>query len=466
MKYDIVVVEPFLNDIHQKIFFKNSEPNVPNLRLVYFLKNMGMKVKFIDLKHDNISFRELMSIINSSKLLMLDVRSYNFELSKKIIQSTKTDVFVHGQMPTSLPEIFSSKFITLVGDISNIYLLFFTEWINHKKIKVNYFINKIKKLSRNNLISLNYDEAKLDDMPFVDIDEIKSRKYHILYPYKSPVIDNFLRQKFGYLSLTFGCPFNCIFCSPTLRISTGKKVIHFSLENALHRIKRLVDAGFKYIRFMDDEFTLDHKFVKELMKLMIKEKLNIRFTLQTRITSLDDEVLGLLKKAGAYLLCLGFESASDKILRVLKKGQRFSDIKRSVKLIKKHNFRFVSYFMIGSPNETIYDVKKSMDFSLKIHPDVFQLAFFTIYPGSPIFYQLLHEKKKMILKTHLHYRGLDVNMSKIPMNKLKKFYLMWYLKYYLFNLDRLNLVITPMILFRFDVVFLRIKNFVRSIIRQ
>ena len=94
---------------------------------------------------------------------------------------------------------------------------------------------------------------------------------------------------------------------------------------------------------------MDRPFAKNFLKALKELNLDISWAVPNgvRIDTLDDEILELMKQTGLYLISLGIESGSDRILGVMKKDITCDKIKRSVELIRKHNIDIAGFFIIN-----------------------------------------------------------------------------------------------------------------------
>jgi len=75
----------------------------------------------------------------------------------------------------------------------------------------------------------------------------------------------------------------------------------------------------RHFVFEDDAISCNLENSKEVMKLIIQKKLNIKFFATTRADGIDEEFVSLLKEAGCYGISIGFESGSQRILDIMKK---------------------------------------------------------------------------------------------------------------------------------------------------
>ena len=74
------------------------------------------------------------------------------------------------------------------------------------------------------------------------------------------------------------------------------------------------DRGIRSFDFADANFTFDRTRAMTIFRMIKKEKLNIAFRFKSRSGSIDKELVKTAKEAGAYLISLGMESASQEIL--------------------------------------------------------------------------------------------------------------------------------------------------------
>lgn len=404
----ILVLEPLLNRYKNTLFFKSKEPNIATLRAIKIFKKK-YKVKFIDFKIDNTSKKDVLKNIEKCDYLFLNIRSYNFRISTRILSfaaKRKLKIYLFGQLPEAIPGYFLKKYNAIKIIKEDLYE-FAHKFVCDEKIDKT---------------------VNLDSIPEIDLEEILKRDYYTVYPLKK-----LKKYRFAFMNLTEGCVHKCIFCSQTLRISHGNRIIHFSPKEAVRRIKRILGSGFNAIRFADDDFLSDTEFIRQLCELLIKKGIKFRWMAQVRADKIDEKTLILMKNAGCESLNFGVESGSKRILKVLRKGESLEKIKESIKLCKKHNINVVTYFMIGCPTERLKELKKSIRFSFEIKPDILQICFFTPYEGSP-FYE---NNKEIILNRiksgFFHYNSKYANFSNVKTKKLRQIYRYWYLKFYLLN---------------------------------
>ena len=181
-----------------------------------------------------------------------------------------------------------------------------------------------------------------------------------------------------------GCPMGCKFCETTL--AWGRKVRSTSAEKLFEQVKELNKKyEIDYIRFADDLFTLKKEKVMKFCELVIKDKLPIKFRIQARVDTVDEEMLKMLKKAGCDLIEYGAEAGSDKVLRAIGKNITIEKIKRASEMTKKIGIELKFFLIVGSLEEMPEDTWKTFKLIKETRPDWIGINALTIYPGTYVY---------------------------------------------------------------------------------
>ena len=128
-----------------------------------------------------------------------------------------------------------------------------------------------------------------------------------------------------------GCPYSCSFCHNYF----GKVIKYRSATQTAEELERCYrDYGIKEVFFLDEVFTLNKSWVRELLCEVVSRGVKLKMTVQTRVDCIDDELLNDLKLMGVANIWLGVESTSDDILTKINKGISVSVIKEKIRLVK------------------------------------------------------------------------------------------------------------------------------------
>lgn len=252
-----------------------------------------------------------------------------------------------------------------------------------KNLENNSFdLSKILGLAwrKNNQIRIN------DKRPFIEnLDELPIPR-HDLMPIDKYVFP-FMASKFTFVISSRGCPYPCTFCRQP--IMWERKFRTRSAESIMNELRFLKKAGINNFIFHSDTFTMNKEVVKKLCAMMIEEKLNLNWACNSRVDTIDEDTLKLMKEAGCWMIAYGFESGSEKILKNCEKMATVEQGKKMAWLTNKIGIKIYGYFIIGLIGETKETIEETINFSKKL-PITF--AIFHVaspYPGTKFYNQVV-----------------------------------------------------------------------------
>ena len=225
-----------------------------------------------------------------------------------------------------------------------------------------------------------------------DLDAIPMPAWDLIRPEKYPESQHgafFKRFPIAPVMVTRGCPYPCTFCAG--HVVSGRKIRRRSVDNVLNEILYLnKKRGIKEFHVIDDNFTMDREYAKELLKKLKALDLGMTWAVPNgvRMDSLDEELLGLMKDTGLYLISLGIESGSDRVLKLMKKGTTTSRIRRGINMIRKAGIDMAGFFILGFPGETKNTILQTIRFAARL--PLVRANFFTYlpFPGSESYEEL------------------------------------------------------------------------------
>jgi len=181
-----------------------------------------------------------------------------------------------------------------------------------------------------------------------------------------------------------GCPYFCSYCEASTIL--GKKTRFFSPQRVVEELKILKkEKGARGIYFQDSTFTIKRTWTLELMNLMVRENLDLRWSCNTRADRVDPELLDAMYRAGGRQIVFGIESGNQQSLDTVRKGCTVEEQTRGVEWTRAAGFRYVTSFIICLPGETPDMVKTTIEYakSLRGHIAMFYLP--VPYPGSELY---------------------------------------------------------------------------------
>jgi len=254
---------------------------------------------------------------------------------------------------------------------------------------------------RGHEIVLNAERAyikDLDDLPLPRHDLLPLDRYRM------PMI----KGPFSFVVTSRGCPANCIFCIKHL--TYGRSVRIRSPENIVAELRMLKDLGLRNVHMYSDLFTVDREQVQGLCELMLQERLDFRWTCNSRVDFVDEELLHHMAQAGCWMISWGIESASPQILRRARKGYQPDQVGRALRWARESGIKNWGYFIIGLPGETETTVRLTIDLAKRLPLDLCLFHIAAPYPGTPLFQQALDQGW---LRQEARWEEVDMDRSTV-----------------------------------------------------
>lgn len=194
--------------------------------------------------------------------------------------------------------------------------------------------------------------------------------------------------KTAYLVFSRGCPFNCAFCGSARWKSVYRAM---TAEKIVEQIEHLVNVHqIEYIKFHDDLFfSINKKEILKFCELLKEKKIDIKFSIASRVDTISIETFKLLKEVGCAAVCMGIESGSDQVLQRLNKRTSIDKILKAIDILNKLDYWKIGFFMVGLPGEKEEDYQKTLKLAEKF--EYATCSSLSIYPGTPLYQEL---KKK------------------------------------------------------------------------
>lgn len=158
-----------------------------------------------------------------------------------------------------------------------------------------------------------------------------------------------------------GCVMSCAYCPYKAYYN---KVEYRDIEAVIDDMKTLISLGAQVIQFRDQFFTSDKKRIILLCERIIEENINVEWICETRLTSLDEELLDLLKRAGVRGICFGIESGDFELLEKYNsvKG-RPNKMKELISYANGLGIITMAFYIIGFPEETWEMVERTYHYA-------------------------------------------------------------------------------------------------------
>jgi radical SAM superfamily enzyme YgiQ (UPF0313 family) len=247
--------------------------------------------------------------------------------------------------------------------------------------------------------------VKLDSIPFID-----RNLWDDEYPYKLAFKGE---PPFVTIVTSRACTKNCSFCQPCSRLIFGNDERRRSVANVIAELEVLDEQyHFKSWMIHDDGFLQNIAWVQAFIETYKTKGFGPRpLIIQCRsnyIVEHPELIRELRSVLGLELAIVGFESGSDKVLKIMRKGTTAAMNIKAADVLHENGVKIFANILFGVPGETNEDVDLTMDMVKRIKPEHFSPASFSPYPGSE-----LHDycKKNQLIVTE--YADRHVGAVKI-----------------------------------------------------
>ncbi|MBF0413800.1 MAG: radical SAM protein, partial [Desulfamplus sp.] len=139
-----------------------------------------------------------------------------------------------------------------------------------------------------------------------------------------------------------------------------------------------------------DTLTANKKFLKELCHNLIEKGINrkISWTCESRVDTVNEEILMLMKQAGCWQISYGVETGNQRLLDMINKSVSLEQVEDVFRLTKKIGISIRGFFMLGLPTETPAESLQTIRFAKKLDPLWAQFTLTIPYPGTKMFNDL------------------------------------------------------------------------------
>lgn len=265
------------------------------------------------------------------------------------------------------------------------------------------------------LVWRSSEEIKINlTRPFIpNLSDMPLPLHHLLPldKYRMPMI----KGPFTFIVTSRGCPAGCTYCIKHVSYQYTTRLR--SAEDIMEELWILKNLGMNNIHMYADLFTVNRDQVMGLCDRMIAEDINIKWTCNSRVDYVDEEMLHRMAQAGCWLISWGIESGNEQILRHVRKGAYPDKARQALQWSRDAGIKNWGYFIIGLPGETEESIRQTIDFAKELPLDIALFHVAAPYPGTPFFFEVVEngwfrpgtrwEQVDMDKGTVLDYPGLS-----------------------------------------------------------
>lgn len=237
------------------------------------------------------------------------------------------------------------------------------------------------------------------------------------------------RRPFLIVAPIRGCPFPCSFC--TAPIYYGRKLRKRPIRAVIDEIEDDM-ARFKVRDFFmwADTFTADRNYVLRFCHEIKARGLKILWTCNSRVDTIDRDMLLSMKSAGLWMISFGLESGHEAILKRTGKRITPAQSRRAVELAHACGIKTSGHFILGLPGESEETLRQTLGFALQLPLDIAQFYAAAPFPGTPLF-QEAQAKGWLRSGEHFSQSRAGMDLPGLPAERVEAFRRRAYLRFYL-----------------------------------
>lgn len=200
-------------------------------------------------------------------------------------------------------------------------------------------------------IPINFEELPIPDRKFTNS---MNPKYLSYGNYKYSKGSHYLSSNLCWWAGAKGC----VFCLDSKRILDGEHRGVRSTDHVMSEIEDCVSIG--HNELFDDAGTIPiNDWLEDLCHKMIKSKLNKKIVLGCNLKPIKQN-FSLMKKAGFRFILVGVESANQKTIDIIQKGQHSEKVVENLKAMSDAGLEPHATFMLDCPEETDEDCMRTV----------------------------------------------------------------------------------------------------------
>ncbi len=181
-----------------------------------------------------------------------------------------------------------------------------------------------------------------------------------------------------------GCPYDCSFCAS--RVTWKGKLRSRSVDNVMDEIRHIVKGlGIRNLMFWDDTFAANKKRAIDICNRIIKERLEINYTVQIRADSVTEDLAVALRDSGCAFAAIGVESGNEVMLGKIGKRETKSQFKRAVAIMKEVGLPIIASYIIGLPGDTHETIRETINFAFELDADQSKFMILAPFPGTKVY---------------------------------------------------------------------------------
>ena len=246
-------------------------------------------------------------------------------------------------------------------------------------------------------------KPSLENYPHIPWEQMDLTQFNLIA--KMPKWARYLINKAGNTWPSFymvpiesgrGCPYGCDFCTVTgffgdsIRFRTDQSVVDEVLRI---KARAAAEGGIAAVFFIDDNFAINVKRTKSLLREMIRQGATIPWVAQISMNLLkDEELVDLIKESGGRWIFMGLESIDMDNLKGVNKGfNKPAQYAEVLDRLADRGLYAITSFIFGMDGDKPGVADKTIQAIESWPPGLPVFGLLTPYPATPLYDRLLQQ---------------------------------------------------------------------------
>ncbi|MFM7151293.1 MAG: B12-binding domain-containing radical SAM protein, partial [Gemmataceae bacterium] len=160
----------------------------------------------------------------------------------------------------------------------------------------------------------------------------------------------------------------------------------WSPAQVLDQIDLLVTKyGVRNLKIADEMFVLNRRHVLGICEGIIARGYNLNIWAYTRVDTVKDGMLDIMKRAGINWLAFGIEAGADRVRNSVAKGFDQQMVFEVIQKVRNAGINIIGNYIFGLPEDDHDTMRATLDLARELNCEFANFYSTMAYPGSPLY---------------------------------------------------------------------------------
>jgi anaerobic magnesium-protoporphyrin IX monomethyl ester cyclase len=153
----------------------------------------------------------------------------------------------------------------------------------------------------------------------------------------------------------------------------------------MEEVDQLIDLyNMREVAFIDDVLTVNKERTYQLCEKLAQRKDKLIWSCNVKVGLVDKKILKTMRGSGCWMVMVGIESGSQKIVDTIKKNFKLEQAQDLCNWCREVGLMVHPNFIIGHPGETEDTINQTIDFARRLYSHYPLFTLMVPYPGTEL----------------------------------------------------------------------------------